>query len=196
MVFASPFRVRDSGGTSLTLPCTCGSVSMTLLQSNKSSFLLPCPARLPFLNPPDQDADVLKVIDPGHTMNLSEEARRAMAVLSKAMNSARYIYDTNVSILKELYKTGAGRELANFVDFLLCDHPHGVGCRNDQKSPSHDAFKTNFKDKFCNLAETPIKHGGHGLVLYSSLQPFACRLRLQSPVEQKKVVNQGRRGRS
>lgn len=60
------------------------------------------------------------------SMNLSEEAKQASGVLGEALNMACCIYDANFSDPEELDKAGAGEDLAEVLDFHLCDHSFNV----------------------------------------------------------------------
>lgn len=95
MVFAaSSSRFRDTCGLIISASCMRGSISLTLLQPKKLCRLLMIHKKLHQLIASKMEEVVLKVIDAAASINLWEEAKQAMKVLSKTMNSASYIYDT------------------------------------------------------------------------------------------------------
>lgn len=66
---------------------------------------------------------MLEMTDSGASIDLSEEAKQAKQVLSKAVNSVCYIYVTDFRDLEELHKIVTGEELAKLMGFLLCSPP-------------------------------------------------------------------------
>lgn len=95
-----------------------------------------------------------------------------MEVLSEAINSVYYIYDADIQDLEKLHEVGAGEELAELVDVLLCKPPYNVSRQTKLEDTSHDVFRPNDMHDFCNLAKQLIKPGGHGHVFCSDLRIF------------------------
>lgn len=65
--------------------------------------------------------DIFEMTDYTASTDMSEEAKRTMAVLNEAMNSVCYTYDTDFRDIEELHETGSGEYLAKSVKFLICD---------------------------------------------------------------------------
>lgn len=55
--------------------------------------------------------------------DLSKEAQRAVEVLSETTKSVYYVYDADFRGLEELSNAGSGKELAESLEFLLCNPP-------------------------------------------------------------------------
>lgn len=64
--------------------------------------------------------------DDESSLNLLEEAKRAIQLLSEAVNSVCYIYDTDFRSNEELHETGIREGVVETVDSLLCDAPYNV----------------------------------------------------------------------
>lgn len=107
VLVANAFRLRISTGIIITAPRAKGSISMTLSQHNKRRRLVTSPARLLFPNTSEKQEDVLKMTDTAAAMDLLEEARRALEVLSGAMHSVCCIYHADLRKLQELVEGGA-----------------------------------------------------------------------------------------
>lgn len=107
--------------------------------------------------------------DAAASMKLSEEAKRAVEVLSEPMNSVSYIYGAVFCDLEELYGAVSGEKLAESVDFLLCDPPCNVRLLSELGNISHDVFGRNDMDDFSDMATRLIKHGRHKSVFCSAL---------------------------
>lgn len=59
------------------------------------------------------------MINAAGEMNLSERVKRAMVLISEAMNSACYIYGAYFGNNKELYEAGSEEKLAELMYYLL-----------------------------------------------------------------------------
>lgn len=63
---------------------------------------------------------------------------RAVAVLSEATNTARYIYDADFADLQELYEIGAEETFVVSGYFLLCDALQSEGLKRvGEQKPRH-----------------------------------------------------------
>lgn len=76
------------------------------------------------------------------------------------MDSECDIYDANLRDVAELYKAGAGEELANSLHYILCGPPYNVERYRELENPSHVEFGLNDADDLCKPAETLMKCGG------------------------------------
>lgn len=88
------------------------SILETLSQRSKGQRLLMNPARLLLIAEMEKQEELWERTDEAASIYLSEEAMRAIAVCSKAMNAVFYIYEADFCDLKELYKAGYRGELA------------------------------------------------------------------------------------
>lgn len=113
---------------------------------------------------------MLEVTNAATSLDLSEEVRRANKLLSETMNSVCYIHDTDSRDLEELRETGGGEEVAESLNFLLCNPFYNIRRQSQLENTSHDVFGPNDMEDLYILAKTLIKTSGRIHVLCSALQ--------------------------
>lgn len=67
----------------------------------------------------EQKEDALEMTVAEVSTDFSEEVKRVLKMLSKAMNSVWYLYDINLCDLEELHEAVAEEDLAVLVDLLV-----------------------------------------------------------------------------
>lgn len=102
--------------------------------------------------------------------NVAEKAKRAIAVLNKAIYAIYYVYDAEFGNLEENHTASAGEELAEWVNFLLSDPPYNLRRQSKLESADKNVFSPNDMDDFRDLAKKPIKPNSHGHAFYCALQ--------------------------
>lgn len=101
-------------------------------------------------------------------MDLSEEAKQAMTVISEAKDLVFYIYDTGFYNLERLQGAGAGSGLVKPVNFLLCHPPCHVRSQKQLENTNHGVFEPIDMENFCN--RKMVRTDGRGYVFGSVLQ--------------------------
>lgn len=106
------------------------------------------PARLPLLTAPYIEKDVLKMTSAAASMDVSEEARIAMDVLSEEMNCVCYVRDADFRDLGELHNAKLKEKLVESKHFLLCDVSFNARRPSELENAGHDVLGPNSKDHF------------------------------------------------
>lgn len=132
---------------------------MSLLLPNKRQRLLNSPVRLALLIMRKKVEGAPVIIDDSSSLDLSEEATRALEVFGEGMSSAFYIYDAGFSDVEEFHKGGSREESAESVYFLLCNPPCNERLQIVWENLSQDLFWPNDMDDFCDLPKT-LKNPG------------------------------------
>lgn len=104
----------------------------------------------------EKQKDVLEVTKPMTTMALSVEAKRAMEVMSEAMESVCYTQDDHFRDFKERVSS---------VDLMSCNSSYNLSHHSVINYRSHDIFQLDDMYHFCDMAKkvTPSDHPGHVL---------------------------------
>lgn len=190
---ASEFRLRDNSCTTVIsqLHARWNLISISLPQPNKKQDSLTSPARLLLFTTVESREEVSELTNAATQMDLSKEIKVITEVLSRAMDSVYYIYHADFDNFEKYHKDGAGEELAESVDFLLCDPLYNTRCQSELEDTSHNVFEQNDMDDLCKLAEKSVKPGSHGHAYCSLLQPFSEWRRQQTLTEEKVDSNDG-----
>lgn len=76
-----------------------------------------------------------------------------MEVLSNAMNSIYYMYDSDFRSIEEVHKADAREDLVVSLHFLLCDPLYNSRRQSELKKTWRDVLRANDMDNFCDLAK-------------------------------------------
>lgn len=134
------FQHRDSGHINSSVQRASGSILMMLSLPNKVHHLSKNNARVSLPIVLEKKADLLWMTDAAALMDLLEEVKWAIQVLSKKMNSACNIYDTFFCNLEELHSASASEQQEVAVDFLLRNLPYKMPWRSELDNASHNLF--------------------------------------------------------
>lgn len=139
----------------------------------------------------EKEEDVLPMPDAAASIDLSETAKRALDVLSEAINSDFYIYSADFCDRKELNKDSTGEELAKSLNFLLLEPLYNVRRQKKLQNTSHDVFRSNNIENLCDLDKTLGNSGGHGHVFCSAHPFFPWERKRKSSTKEMKITNYG-----
>lgn len=89
-------------------------------------------------------------------MDLLEDVKRAMEVLSDAKNLVCYKYDADFRNLEGFHVASSGEELAESVDVLLSDPPYNVGHLSELEDTSYIVSRPNDMEDSYDLAKRGI----------------------------------------
>lgn len=84
-----------------------------------------------------------------------------------------------------------GEAVGELAEDFLCNAPSKVRRRSEFKYASHDVFKPNDMDYFCDIATRLVKRNVHGQAFISKLQISSCRQRTSWLMEKKEMRNNG-----
>lgn len=101
-------------------------------------------------------------------MDVPEKKKGSTKLLNKAMNSARYVYNTASCDLKELYKEVAGEELMKSVGLMLSDFPYHMRRQSQLDNTCHEVVDRSDVDEFCDVAKQMTKTAVHGNMFCST----------------------------
>lgn len=91
----------------------------------------------------EKQESMLGMTNATSSMDLSKDAKRAMEVLSKAKNSASYIYNADYFGLEDLHEASAGKELLDSVYSPMCDLLYNLNCQSELENTSHNVLGLN-----------------------------------------------------